>query len=106
MKKGIKIAIIIVLVLVIAAAAFLAYRHFYLGSTGKYIGAEAAKEIAFKQQGVTEAEVRDLHVDLEKSLIKPTYYEVEFEVGNMEYEYQINAVTGQILKVKSEKDMD
>ena len=31
-------------------------------------------------------------------------YEISFHVGNMEYEYEINATTGQVLKYESERD--
>ena len=31
-------------------------------------------------------------------------YEIEFKVGNVEYEYDINAISGEIISSKSEVD--
>lgn len=68
-----------------------------------YIGAEKAKEIALADVGLKEADVRGLKadLDLERGVM---VYEVEFRAGNMEYDYEIDADSGKILK--SEKDWD
>lgn len=68
-----------------------------------YIGEEAAKSAAFKHAGVSAADASKLKCKLEAE--KGVYvYEVEFEVGRTEYEYEIDAVSGAILK--AEQDID
>ena len=67
---------------------------------GQYIGKAKAKEIAFADAGVTAKEVRDLECDLDREVIGATVYEVNFDVGFTEYEYDIDAVTGEILGFK------
>lgn len=63
----------------------------------QFIGGEKAKEIAFASAGVTSASVTNLEVELDCDdgiLI----YEVEFNAGRNEYEYDINAKDGNIVK--------
>nr|WP_326186206.1 PepSY domain-containing protein [uncultured Oscillibacter sp.] len=70
---------------------------------GSYIGEEAAKSAAFNHAGVSAADASRLkcELDVEKGVY---VYEVEFEVGRTEYEYEIDAVSGAILK--AEQDID
>lgn len=65
------------------------------------IGREKAKEIALQQAGVTEAEVTWIEVerDYDDGRLE---YNVEFRVGNKEYEYEVDAKTGQVF----ERDID
>lgn len=63
------------------------------------IGEEQAKATAFSHAGVTASQVKYLEVELHGNA-----YEVEFHVGNTEYEYAIDAVSGTILR--SEKKAD
>ncbi|MDO4316332.1 MAG: PepSY domain-containing protein [Oscillospiraceae bacterium] len=70
---------------------------------GSYIGAEAAKSAAFKHAGVSAADVTELECELDED-DGVWLYEVEFEVGRTEYEYEIDAVSGAILK--AEQDID
>ena len=63
------------------------------------IGEEKAKATAFSHAGVTASQVKCLEVELHGNA-----YEVEFHVGNTEYEYAIDAVSGTILR--SEKKAD
>jgi uncharacterized membrane protein YkoI len=73
------------------------------GSNGNYIGEAAAKAAALANAGVSESEVTRLKCELDRE--HGSYvYEVEFDVGRMEYEYEIDAYTGAILK--SEHDYD
>ena len=70
-----------------------------IGTTNEsqFIGGEKAKEIAFASAGVTAAAVTNLEVELDCDdgiLI----YEVEFNAGRNEYEYDINAKDGNIVK--------
>ena len=70
---------------------------------GKDIGLEQAKKIALNHAGVRANEVTKLKAerDYDDGIVK---YDVEFEKGRMEYDYEINAETGKILK--AEKDYD
>ncbi|MGN1442924.1 MAG: PepSY domain-containing protein, partial [Acutalibacteraceae bacterium] len=68
-----------------------------------YIGEAAAQRIAYaaanvKKEQVTKTECK---LDLDDGVLA---YEVEFEVGGLEYECDINALTGEVLTCKSEKD--
>ena len=67
------------------------------------ITAEKAKEIALNHAGLNANQVRDLDIekDRDDGIVK---YEIDFESGRMEYEYEIHAETGKILK--AEKDYD
>ena len=62
-----------------------------------------AKSIALNHAGVSENEAYDMDIELddEDGIL---VYEVEFKSGNMEYDYEINAATGAILKHESELD--
>lgn len=57
---------------------------------------EQAKTIALKDAGLTANKVRFKEVDLEKGV-----YEVDFVANNLEYEYDINGLTGKIIKKKT-----
>ena len=58
------------------------------------IGQEKAKQIAMKHAGVTNASFHRVTKDYEYGV---AVYEVEFYVGNREYDYEINAITGAII---------
>ncbi|HFI0353452.1 TPA: PepSY domain-containing protein [Streptococcus suis] len=60
------------------------------------ISTEQAKTIALKDAGLTANKVQFKEVDLEKS-----GYEVDFVANNLEYEYDINGLTGKIIKKKT-----
>lgn len=70
-------------------------------SQGDEIGEEAALEIALKDAGLTKDEVdySNSHLDYDDGR---TEYEVEFRQGNTEYDYTIEAYTGEILERSSE----
>ena len=67
------------------------------------ISRERAKEIAFKNANVSSSSVRELTVELDYERGKAVY-EVDFKSGNMEYDYEIDATTGSIIKVDKEYD--
>ena len=67
------------------------------------ITAEKAKEIAFSHSGVNPSDVRDLDVDLDRDG-GVLHYDIDFEVGTTDYEYEINAENGNI--IHSNKDID
>lgn len=73
------------------------------GSADSYIGYDKAKSIAFTHANVKEADVFDYEIklDSEKGVI---CYEVSFKCGSYEYEYDIDAANGNI--IKSEKEFD
>ena len=71
--------------------------------TAQDIGYAKAKSIALNHAGVSENQAYDMDIELDNEdgiLV----YEVEFKSGNMEYDYEINAATGAILKHESELD--
>lgn len=61
------------------------------------------KKIALEHAGVKESAARDLEVELDKEGTK-VYYEVTFESGGYDYEYDIDAYTGKILHREKERD--
>ena len=67
------------------------------------IGYAKAKSIALNHAGVSENEAYDMEIELDDE-DGTLVYEVEFKSGNMEYDYEINAATGAILKHESELD--
>lgn len=72
-------------------------------ATASYIGEEAAWTTALNHAGLKETEVskKKVELDMEDGIM---VYEVEFEKGRTEYDYEINAVSGEI--IKAEKDID
>ncbi len=70
-----------------------------------YIGQEKAKEIVLKYAGVTDRDIKkfEIETDYEKGVF---VYEIEFCVGNMEYEFDINALTGEIVSFEKEPGDD
>lgn len=70
-----------------------------------YIGVDRAVSIALKHAGIIRSDVRELEVELDYDDGK-FIYEVEFYADGMEYEYEIHAVTGEILSFEKDKDDD
>ena len=72
-------------------------------ASGTLIGEIRAKEIAFQHAGVQESAVFQLEWELDED--DGIYlYELEFKAGSMEYEYEINAFTGDVLKAEQDWD--
>jgi len=67
--------------------------------TGGRISADKAKAIAFGHAGVSAGQVRELSVEYYDGV-----YEVDFKVGNTEYDYEIGATDGSIRKADVEQD--
>ena len=65
------------------------------------IGYAKAKSIALNHAGLSENQAYDMDIGLDDEDGK-LVYEIEFKSGNMEYDYEINAATGAILKHESE----
>ncbi len=67
-----------------------------------YIGEAKAEAIALAHAQVSKSEVRGSKVKLDSHRGKATY-EVEFDTASMEYEYEIDAVTGEILEYEADR---
>lgn len=65
------------------------------------ISADRAKQIALSHAGVGGASFIKVELDTDDGV---QVYEIEFKVGNVEYEYDINAISGEIISSKSEVD--
>ena len=74
-------------------------------SDKSYIGADRAMDIALGDAGLSKSAVTKLEteMDVENGVMT---YEVEFKVGGVEYDYEIDAVSGEILQKKKEQDSD
>lgn len=72
-------------------------------NVGDYISAERAKAIAFEH-----AQIQPQNVTAYESKLKQkrgvTIYDIEFKHSRMEYEYAINAATGEIISWEYERD--
>jgi len=68
-------------------------------ASSSYIGVEKAKAIALKDAKVSDVTFVKVKLDTEDGV---KVYDVEFYKGNVEYDYEIDAITGQI----REKDLD
>lgn len=66
-------------------------------NTADYITVEKALDAALKNAGLTREQVWDIDVELERKFGK-IVYEVSFEAGQYEYEYYVDATTGEIVK--------
>ena len=69
------------------------------------IGAQEAKRIALEKAGVAAGDAEGLKANREKEKGR-TVYEVEFWENGIEYEYKIDAETGEVLSEEKERDRD
>ena len=67
------------------------------------IGHAKAKSIALNHAGVSENQAYDMEIELDDE-DGTIVYEVEFQSGNVEYSYEIDAASGAILKHEAEID--
>ena len=72
-------------------------------ATVQDIGYAKAKSIALNHAGVSESAAYDMKVEPDDEGGVPVY-EVSFKSGDMEYDYDIHAATGEILKHEAELD--
>lgn len=72
-------------------------------SSDEYINAETAKEKALSHANVNAADVNYIKAELDTD-DGIAHYEIEFKAGAYEYEYKVNAVTGDI--INGEKELD
>ena len=71
-------------------------------NTEEYIGTQRAKEIALTDAGVNESNITLRKVELDVEHYDPIY-EIEFYYNNVEYDYEIDAITGEIIKYERKK---
>ena len=64
---------------------------------------QEAVDAALKAAGVKEADARDLDTELDRERGTPVW-EVDFEVGTTEYDYDIDAATGEVLKADKKEE--
>lgn len=101
MNKTLRTIIIIALVLLMTGACiggFFIWRH-----TTTYIGRRAAEDIAVADSGLSPAEMKEISSEFEKSRYG-AWYEIELESFGVDYEYIIDAHTGEILNSSTEYD--
>ena len=72
-------------------------------SGGADIGYAKAKSIALNHASLSENQAYDMDIELDDEDGK-LVYEIEFKSGNMEYDYEIDAASGAILKHEAELD--
>lgn len=65
-----------------------------------YIGESAALAAALKHAGVAETSLTEKHVELDRDG-NTMIYQVEFETRGQEYEYEIDAASGTVLKAEN-----
>lgn len=70
-------------------------------ATPEIITREDALAAALADAGLAETEIYDVDVDLDLRR-NSSYYEVDFETQSTEYEYDIDAFTGEILRSRNE----
>lgn len=75
----------------------------YSGNTGQYIGEEKAKDIALRHAGVSADSVYGYKCEFDWDNGRAEY-EIEFKSGGYEYDVDVDASTGNILKYKKDWD--
>lgn len=101
MKKTLKTVLIVLLVLVVIGACiggYFIYRH-----QTSYIGSKDALAIAFEASGLDRAAVTETDVEFDKSAYS-AWYEVDIDTFGMDYEYIVDASTGEILNSSVKPD--
>lgn len=74
-------------------------------ASGDYISATEAKSAALKHAGVSESTLGSYKSDLDRD-DGIVHYDIEFKADGYEYDYEINAATGAVLKSEKERDDD
>ena len=72
-------------------------------TTGSPVTAEEAKQIALNHAGVAESDTRAMELETDRDNGR-TVYEFSWKVGFTEYDYEIDADTGEILSYSQEQD--
>lgn len=71
--------------------------------TGTAVTADEAKQIALNHAGVAESDTRAMELETDHDDGR-TVYEFSWKVGTTEYDYEIDADTGEILSYSQEQD--
>ena len=73
--------------------------------TGQYIGYDAALEAALAKEGLDGSQISgtEVEMDCENGVI---IYEVEFRHGGFEYEFEVDATTGEVIASEKEAEDD
>ncbi len=76
------------------------------GENVSAINADRAKEIAFERAGIKAEDAKFLEVEYDYDDDRRIWeYSVEFEAGGYEYDCEINAQDGSIVKFEKDKDL-
>ncbi len=73
------------------------------GTAAGPIGEAKAKEIVLARAGVAAGDVREYEIELDRDDGRKVY-EIEFKAGGYEYQYEVDASTGDIIKQEKERD--
>jgi uncharacterized membrane protein YkoI len=74
-----------------------------VNSSDTKISRDAAKKIALDEAGVTDNDIQDYEIELDKDFGK-LVYEIEFNVNGTEHQYEVDANSGKITQRKTEID--
>jgi len=74
-------------------------------SASSYIGLDKAKSVALKKAGVSAADVRWEKAELDRDDGVPVY-ELEFSANGTEYDCDVHAETGKVVKFEADRDDD
>ena len=72
------------------------------GANDSTMDRDTLRTIAFEHAGINEADAYDMDEEFDREGGK-TYYELDFEAEGVEYEYVLNAHTGEILRSSPNK---
>ncbi len=86
-KQLVLVVFILAMVLIVCGCAF---------GGPKKIGKDIALKAALDHAGLSVDQAADIDIELERD-IRSSWYEVDFEYGRSEYEYRVDAFTGDIL---------
>ena len=101
-KKILSIALLGIMVLGVSVTANAKSKYNRNVSSNSYIGVNRAMNIALKKvPGANSSHVKEIHLDRENGRM---VYEGEIYHNGWEYEFDIDAVTGAIVKWKAERD--
>lgn len=97
MKSNRKVIISVIIVAAVVLGGFAIYSLFENNTNGdSYLSKEEAKRIAFVHAGVEEGITRNVGVDVDYENNR-RLYQIEFDSAEFEYDYIIDAKTGEIL---------
>ena len=105
-RKILSMVLLGIMVLGVSGTANAGKKNKYYGTgvsskNNSYIGVNKAIAIALKKvPGANQSHVYDVHLDRENGRM---VYEIEIFYNNSKYEYDIDAVTGEIVRSKIKK---